>query len=215
MWGLWTNDWCPVPVCARTKGSNTKRNAFKRRFIMRCPWGFTGYHLRIWGFESGPKNFTQVAQTLLKVADNIKNCPAAENSRLSSFLAALDVFLVAKQFSLAKTCPKLQKLLKSCRTRSFLLMQLTEQSVHCHWTSLRTAFIIRCNLFLLFIGQKPTTWPANNCLQLMVCLCAMSSNRVWLQIIFCSCVNKTVTKPLFSSCDCSCVKSCRSLGKTW
>ena len=28
-------------------------------------------------------------------------------------------------------------------------------------------------------------WPANNCLQIMVCSCAMSCNCVWLQIIFC------------------------------
>ena len=35
------------------------------------------------------------------------------------------------------------------------------------------------------------TWPSNNCLQIMVCSCAMSSNFVWLQIIFCSCANET------------------------
>ena len=52
--------------------------------------------------------------------------------------------------------------------------------------------IIRCKLFFLFIGWKPTKWPANNCLQIMVCSCAMLSNYVWLQIIFCSCVNKTI-----------------------
>ena len=34
----------------------------------------------------------------------------------------------------------------------------------------------------LFIGRKPTTWAANNCLQIMVCS--------WLQIIFCSCTNE-------------------------
>ena len=51
--------------------------------------------------------------------------------------------------------------------------------------------IIRCKFFFLFIGREPTTWPANNCLQIMVCSCAMSSNCVWLQIIFCSCVNET------------------------
>ena len=45
--------------------------------------------------------------------------------------------------------------------------------------------IIRCKFFFLFIGREPTTWPANNCLQIMVCSCAMSSNCVWLQIIFC------------------------------
>ena len=35
------------------------------------------------------------------------------------------------------------------------------------------------------IIQYHSTWPANNCLQIMVCSCAMSSNCVWLQIIFC------------------------------
>ena len=35
--------------------------------------------------------------------------------------------------------------------------------------------------------------PPSDCLQIMVCSCAMSSNSVWLQIIFCSstCVNET------------------------
>ena len=52
--------------------------------------------------------------------------------------------------------------------------------------------IIRSKFFLLFIGQKPTTWPANNSLQIMVCSSAMPSNSVWLQIIFCSCVKETM-----------------------
>ena len=51
--------------------------------------------------------------------------------------------------------------------------------------------IIRCKLFFLFMGREPTTWPANNCPQIMVCSCAVSSNFVWLQIIFCSCVTET------------------------
>ena len=34
--------------------------------------------------------------------------------------------------------------------------------------------------FFLFIGQEPTTWPANNCLQITVCSCAMSFNCFWL-----------------------------------
>ena len=57
--------------------------------------------------------------------------------------------------------------------------------------------IIRRKLFSLFIGRKPTSWPANNYLKptnngllmrnfVQLCLAA-----VWLQIIFCSCVNKT------------------------
>ena len=43
--------------------------------------------------------------------------------------------------------------------------------------------IIWCKFFFLFIDRKPTTWPANNCLQIMVCSCAMSSYCVWLQNI--------------------------------
>ena len=39
-------------------------------------------------------------------------------------------------------------------------------------------------IFLPFIGRKPTTWPANNCLQIMVCSCAMLSN--YEQNIICS-----------------------------
>ena len=68
----------------------------------------------------------------------------------------------------------------------------------------RNKIIIRCKLFFLFIGRRPTTWPANNCLQIMLCWCAMLSNCVWLQIIFCSCVNETTR-------DRSCVKKGRSL----
>ena len=53
-------------------------------------------------------------------------------------------------------------------------------------------FIILSKIFFLFIGREPTTWPANNCLQIMVCSCTMPSNYVWLQIIFCTCVKETV-----------------------
>ena len=45
--------------------------------------------------------------------------------------------------------------------------------------------IIWCKFFFLFVGRGPTTWPANACLQIMVCSCTMSYNCVWLQIIFC------------------------------
>ena len=44
----------------------------------------------------------------------------------------------------------------------------------CHWVYLFikvnasvTVITIRCKFFFLFIGWKPTTWPANNCLQVM------------------------------------------------
>ena len=48
--------------------------------------------------------------------------------------------------------------------------------------------IIRCVFSFLSIGRKSTTWPANNCLQTMVCSCVVPSKRVLQQIIFCSCV---------------------------
>ena len=40
----------------------------------------------------------------------------------------------------------------------------------------------RCIFSFLFIGRELTTWPASNCLQI----------SVFLQIIFCSCVIKTM-----------------------
>ena len=53
-------------------------------------------------------------------------------------------------------------------------------------------------IFSLCIGWQPTTWPANNCLQIKVCSCAiMSSYCVWLQIIFCSCMKETWPFSLF------------------
>ena len=39
--------------------------------------------------------------------------------------------------------------------------------------------IIRWKLFFLFIGREQTTWLASNCLQRIVCPCALSSNREW------------------------------------
>ena len=42
-----------------------------------------------------------------------------------------------------------------------------------------------------FVCREPTTWPANNCLQIMVCSCAMPFKCFWLQIRFYSGVNET------------------------
>ena len=53
--------------------------------------------------------------------------------------------------------------------------------------------------FFLFIGRKLTAWPANKCPQKMDCSCAMSSNFVWLQIIFRLCVNETTLSSLLRS----------------
>ena len=49
-----------------------------------------------------------------------------------------------------------------------------------------TRIIIRCVFSFLSIGLESTTWPANNCLQIMVCSCVVPSRRVFLQIILCS-----------------------------
>ena len=51
-----------------------------------------------------------------------------------------------------------------------------------------TSIIIRCVFFFPSIGRESTTWPANNCLQIMVCSCVVPSKCVLLQIILCSCV---------------------------
>ena len=60
--------------------------------------------------------------------------------------------------------------------------------IHCRLKG----FIIRCTFFFLSIGWKPTTWPANNCLHIIiVCSCIVTSNHDLLQIIFCSCVIRT------------------------
>ena len=41
---------------------------------------------------------------------------------------------------------------------------------------------IHLHFFFLFIGRQQTTWPANNCLQMMVCSCAILFNCILLQI---------------------------------
>ena len=48
-----------------------------------------------------------------------------------------------------------------------------------------TVIIIRCIFDCLSICREPTTWPANNCLQIMVCSCVVP--QLILQLIFCSC----------------------------
>ena len=62
----------------------------------------------------------------------------------------------------------------------------------------RVCIIIRYVFSFLSIGQESTTWPANNCLQIMVCSYVVPSKRVLLQIIFCSYVIWTT----FSSLSC-------------
>ena len=68
--------------------------------------------------------------------------------------------------------------------------QRANNAMQCNFQKRKQIYIliIRCRFF---IGREHTTLPANNCLQMMVCPCAMPSNCAWLQIIFCSCVNET------------------------
>ena len=42
------------------------------------------------------------------------------------------------------------------------------------------SIIIRSKFFFLFIGWQPTTWPANNCLQITLCSSTMLCNRLCL-----------------------------------
>ena len=41
-----------------------------------------------------------------------------------------------------------------------------------------TAIIIRCIFYPIFIDWEPTTWPANKCLQVMVCSCVIPSKSI-------------------------------------
>ena len=45
------------------------------------------------------------------------------------------------------------------------------------WAPWINIIIIRSKVFFLYIGREPTTGPANNCLQIMVCSCAMPSTE--------------------------------------
>ena len=81
---------------------------------------------------------------------------------------------------------------------SFLMKTLPFVLINLHrcwsreWKRSIIIIIIRSKFFFLFIGREPTKWPANNCVQIMVCSWAMLSNSVWLQIIFCSYMKETV-----------------------
>ena len=46
-----------------------------------------------------------------------------------------------------------------------------------YWVFLHNPFMIDiwCICSFLFIGRVPTTWPADNCLQIMVCSCVVRS----------------------------------------
>ena len=86
-----------------------------------------------------------------------------------------------------------------CRWRADQELITWYDYVTCYFKMLTSDIIIRCKFFFLFIGREGITWPADNCIQIMVSSCAMSSNVVWLQVIFCSCVNETTLFSLLLS----------------
>ena len=75
----------------------------------------------------------------------------------------------------------------------------------------RTRFCYHSMHFFLPVhcmGGEPTTWPANNCLQIMVCSRVVPSKCVLLQIIICSCIIGTTfsrEKWLIASLSCQVV----------
>ena len=74
--------------------------------------------------------------------------------------------------------------------RHLLQPLMVPVNLHCRYVAqiLLNKIIMQCIFSFLFIGRELTMWPANNCLQIMVCSCVVSSKCVLLQIIFCSCV---------------------------
>ena len=72
------------------------------------------------------------------------------------------------------------------------------------------------HFFFLSIGRDPTTWPANNCLQIMVCSCVVPFKRVLLQIIFCSWViGTTFSREKWQIASLSCQEVSKIWIQTW
>ena len=76
--------------------------------------------------------------------------------------------------------------------------------------------IIRCVFSSLPIGRESITWPANNCLQIMVCSCVVPSKRVLLQIIFCSCaIGTTFSREKWQVASLSCQEVIEIWKQSW
>ena len=76
--------------------------------------------------------------------------------------------------------------------------------------------IIRCVFFLPFHWPRVHTWPANNCLRIMVCSCVVPSKRVLLQIIFCSCViGTTFSREKWQIASLSCQEVIKIWKQSW
>ena len=78
------------------------------------------------------------------------------------------------------------------------------------------SIIIRFLFFLPFHWPMAITWPANNCLRIMVCSCVVPSKRVLLQIIFCSCVIGTpFSREKWRIASLSCQEVIKIWKQTW
>ena len=76
--------------------------------------------------------------------------------------------------------------------------------------------IIQCIFSSLSIGRESTTWPANNCLQIMVCSCVVPSKRGLLQIIFCSCImGTTFSREKWQTAFLSCQEVIKIWKQSW
>ena len=82
-------------------------------------------------------------------------------------------------------------ILLQVRGIKFRKFRITLPPAHLPCTGAMIEIIIWYSFFFPSIGQQPSTWPANNCLQIMICSCVVLSKHVLLQIIFCSCVIQT------------------------
>ena len=72
------------------------------------------------------------------------------------------------------------------------------------------------SFFLPFNWPRVHTWPANNCLQIMVCSCLVPSKCVLLQIIFCSCVIGTMFwREKWQVASLNCQKVIKTWKQTW
>ena len=71
----------------------------------------------------------------------------------------------------------------------FLPFSLTSPS---SLLELNYSLSFEANFSFFSLAKSPPRDLQKNCLQVMVCSCAMPSNCVWLQIILCTCVKETV-----------------------
>ena len=130
----------------------------------QCRWSSGGY------LPSEPRNHSLIFTLYFHLA-----------ARISHFVTAATKFSCCSVRSVVSVVLYGHVITKFSRM-SRLLHFLT------HGAKLRFAressAIIQYKFYVLFIGQKLTTWPANNSLHIMVCSCSMLSQN----IVICQCL---------------------------